>query len=199
VAVEIERGNYQYVQIGHLYVQIGRYGRLGRRHVLDTMPLSSHVIGITAGAAGAVTVAWTHCNVYGWDCGVFAADGTMTGGIGRAQRIAARIPSPKINITGWVADHGVAVLRCRRGRLCTLSVSVASRRGRFARPELIARGAAPLQFLGDGRRDLLLVYRNHHGAVNAVTRPRAQRPLFRAGPTRAARDQPCHRDRRFRP
>ncbi len=156
-----------------MYVQIGRYGRLGPRHLLDTVPItnSSHVIGITADRTGGVTIAWTHCNVYGWNCGVFAADGTMTRGIGPAHAIAAGIRSPKINTTGWVADHGVAFLRCARGRPCTLSVSVAGRRGRFGVPQMIARGATPEQFLGDGRGDLLLVYRDHHDAIYAVSRP----------------------------
>lgn len=161
-----------YATQNRLYVQIGRHGRLGPRHLLDTVPVtnSSRVIGLTADPAGGVTVAWRHCNVFGWNCSVHAADGSTTRGIRPGQTIAAGIRSPKVKTTGWVADRGVAVLRCVRGRPCTLSVSVAGRSGRFGEPEVIAHGSAPLQFLGDARGDLLLIYRDRHGAVDAVSR-----------------------------
>lgn len=105
-----------------------------------------------------------------------AFNATVDGLAAAGQTIAAGIRSPKVKTSGWVADRGVAVLRCVRGRPCTLSASVAARGKRFGAPQVIARGAAPLQFLGDGRGDLLLVYSDRHGAVDAVSRsPRAVR------------------------
>jgi hypothetical protein len=154
------------------YVQAGRFGRFGSRHLLDTMPTtgSSRFLGVAAGAAGNVTVGWRHCNVFGWDCAIYAAQGSVRGRFGARQLIAAGAPSPKVNLTGLMAYDAIAVQRCVRHHPCTIAAAVARRNSRFARLQPISTDGRLLQLQGDRHGDELLVFGGPHGVLYAATR-----------------------------
>ena len=155
-----------------LYIQAGRFGRFGARHFLDTVPVtnSSRYLGVAADHDGTVTVGWMHCNVYGWGCAIYGAQDSVRGRFGPRELIAAKSNSPKVNVTGLVADDAVAVQRCRPHQRCTIGVALADRDGRFAPLQAITGDGRLAQLQDDGHGDLLLVYTSHRRVVYAVTK-----------------------------
>jgi hypothetical protein len=165
-------------------VQAGRFGRFGSPHLLDTMPTtgSSRFLGVAAGTGGDVTVGWRHCNVFGWGCAIYAADGSVRGRFGARQLIAAGTPSPKVDLTGLMAYDAIAAQRCVRHHPCAIEAALARRGGRFAPLRPISIDGRLLTLQGDRRGDELLVFAGPHGVLYAATRPQHARGF--SGPRR---------------
>jgi hypothetical protein len=144
-------------------VQVGRSGHFGSRVELDTVPITDasaflDPTGVVADRHGRYTVAWRHCNVFGWDCAIKAVVGTRAGRFGLPQTVLAAEPTPRVKVTATLADGAIAIERCVKNRPCTLSVSTVRNRRRFGRPHVIATGAQEQDFIGDDHGDLLLLY-----------------------------------------
>jgi hypothetical protein len=166
-------------------VQVGRDGHFRRPVELDTVPITNASAflaptGAVANRQGRVTVAWTHCNVYGWDCAIKAVIGTLAGRIGKPQTVLAAAPTPRVKVTATMADGALAIERCAKKRPCILSVSTVRNDGRLGKPRVIAAGVREQEFIGDDHGDLLLLY-SRDSALYATVRNAGSR---RFGPAR---------------
>jgi hypothetical protein len=144
-------------------IQVGRYGHFGTPHELDTVPSTNasaflDPTGVVADRHGRITVAWRHCNVYGWDCAIEAVTAAHAGRFGKPQSVVLPSPTPRVKVTATLADGAIAVERCVKRRPCILSASTASNRGRFSKPRAIATGVQEQDFIGDDHGDVLLLY-----------------------------------------
>jgi hypothetical protein len=113
---------------------------------------------VVADRHGRYTVAWRHCNVFGWDCAIKAVTGTRAGRFGKPQTVFTAEPTPRVKVTATVADGAIAIERCVRKGPCTLSVSTVGNRGRFGQTHVIANAAQEQDFIGDGHGDVLLLF-----------------------------------------